>query len=59
MESRFEEFKKIILGRAKDASACTGQYRRAYSSESFKELMTVIRDNFLWCVNNDVKPVNS
>ena len=54
MESRFEEFKKIILGRAKEASACTEQYRRAYSSESFKELTTVIRDNFFWCVDNDV-----
>ena len=54
MESRFEEFKKIILDCAKKAAACTEQYRRAYSSESFKELTTVIRDNFFWCVNNDV-----
>lgn len=54
MESRFEEFKKIILDRAKKAAACTEQYRRAYSSESFKELTTVIRDIFFWCVENDV-----
>ena len=46
METNFLEFKEEILKRAKAANACVGEYKRAYSSESFSELMQVIKDNF-------------
>ena len=51
---RFEELKKIILERAREAQACREQYGRAYMAESFQQLMEVVRDNFYWAVNNSV-----
>ena len=46
METNFLEFKEEILKRAKATNACTNEYKRAYRSESFSELMQVIKDNF-------------
>ena len=51
---RFEELKKIILERARNASACREQYGRAYRAENLEELMQVVRDNFRWACNNRV-----
>ena len=51
---RFEELKKIILERAREAQACREQYGRAYMAENFQQLMEVVRDNFCWAVNNSV-----
>ncbi len=51
---RFEELKKIILERARNAAACMGQYGRAYRAENLEELMQVVRDNFRWACNNRV-----
>jgi len=46
---RFETLKAEILKRAKAASACADEYRRAYSSTSFSELFKVVTDNFWFC----------
>ena len=51
---RFEELKKIILERARNASACKEQYGRAYRADNLEELMQVVRDNFWWACNNGV-----
>ncbi len=51
---RFEEFKNIILKRARTAEACREQYGRAYKAEDFVQLMEVIRDNFHWAVKHTV-----
>ena len=51
---RFEEFKDIILERARLAEACREQYGRAYRAEDFPQLMEVIRDNFRWAVTHKV-----
>ena len=51
---RFEEFKDIILERARLAEACREQYGRAYRAEDFPQLMEVIRDNFRWAVGHSV-----
>ena len=51
---RFEEFKDIILERAREAEACREQYGRAYRAEDFPQLMEVIRDNFRWAVEHSV-----
>ena len=51
---RFEELKKIILERAREAQACRKQYGRAYMAEDLQQLMEVVRDNFHWAVNNSV-----
>ena len=46
METNFKEFKDKILNRAKVANTCVGEYKKAYNSETFSELMQVIKDNF-------------
>ena len=51
---RFEELKKIILERARNASACKEEYGRAYRADNLEELMQVVRDNFWWACNNGV-----
>jgi len=54
METNFLEFKEEILKRAKEASACVDEYKRAYGSESFSELMQVIKDNFNFACSKKV-----
>ena len=54
MEIRFNEFKEEILKRAKEASACRAEYGRAYASETFAELIQVIKDNFWFAVGGKV-----
>ena len=51
---RFNELKEKILRVSKDQSACSEQYKRAYSAETMSDLCTVIKDNFNWCCNNEV-----
>ena len=51
---RFEKFKEEILARAKTAGACRDQYSRALHAETLDALLDVVRDNFLWAVNNNV-----
>ena len=51
---QFEEIKKEILERARNARACTIQYKRAYQSENLETLCNVIKDNFWWCCRNNV-----
>ena len=58
MNDNFSELKERILASARIAEACREQYSRAYSSETAEELMTVVRDNFHWCVANKVLTVS-
>ena len=52
METNFLEFKEEILKRTKEAHSCVSEYKRAYASESFSELMQVIKYNFNFaCIN--------
>ena len=51
---RFEEFKPTILERAKKECACKEQYSRALKSDTFEDLMSVIKDNFLWATENKI-----
>ena len=50
----FKEFKDEILKRAKEANAYKQEYGRAYKSNTFDELMLVIKDNFSFAVNKKV-----
>ena len=50
----FEEFKDEILKRAREANARKQEYGRAYKSNTFDELMLVIKDNFSFAVNKKV-----
>ena len=51
---RFNDFKNEILKRAKEADVCNGEYRRAYQSNDYSELMQVIKDNFDFAVRRKV-----
>ena len=51
---RFLELKEELLERAHKADACKGQYSRAYGAQTLEELMDVVKDNFIWAVNNGV-----
>ena len=51
---RFEEFKDIILNKAKEESACKGQYQRALKSGTFEDLISIIKDNFQWSINHKI-----
>jgi hypothetical protein len=50
----FNDFKNEILRRAKEADACNSEYRRAYQSNDYNELMRVIKDNFDFAVRRKV-----
>jgi len=50
----FKLIKEEILTRAKSVGACDEQYKRAYKSESLLELCQVIKDNFIYCCNNNI-----
>ena len=54
IDSRFRVLKEELLERAHKAGACMKQYSRAYRSQSLKELMDVVKDNFSWVVENRV-----
>ena len=54
MEPKFNQFKEEILKRAKHADACKPEYSRAYKSETFAELIQVIKDNFNFAVSGKV-----
>lgn len=54
MEPKFNQFKEEILKRAKAADACKPEYSRAYKSETFAELIQVIKDNFNFAVSGKV-----
>ena len=58
MSVNFSELKRRILASAREAQACREQYKRAYSSETAEELMEVIKNNFHWCVANEVLTVS-
>ena len=57
-EEQFKELKQEILDRAHKAEACTEQYGRAYKSETARQLLTVVKDNFGWACNHNVLTVD-
>ncbi len=50
----FNDLKNEILRRTKDANACKEQYRRAYQSNDYDELMQVIKENFYFAVGRNI-----
>ena len=50
----FEEFKAEILSRAKAVNACESQYKRAIKAGNIEDLLTVIKDNFSYCVREKI-----
>ena len=54
MEKKFEDFKKFIAERGKQADACASEYKRVLSSNNYGELLQVIKENYNWCYDNNV-----
>ena len=50
----FEDFKKLIITKAKVKKACSDEYKRALLSENWQQLLQVIKDNARWCYNEGV-----
>ncbi len=50
----FKEFKTEMVSRCKSKSACTTEFKRVLDSENYKELITVLTDNFSWSCNNKI-----
>jgi hypothetical protein len=48
----FETFKNYIVTKAKELNACEEQFKKAYKSENYQELLKVITDNANWCYSN-------
>jgi hypothetical protein len=48
----FEELKTELLEKAKAANACEDQYSMAKKSATDTELLAVVYDNIIWCINN-------
>ena len=53
-KERFDALKAEILKRAKEKQACKGEYSRALKSNTYQELLQVVKDNFFWATNNKV-----
>ena len=51
---KFETLKTEILKRAKEQSACKEQYARALKSNTYQELLQVVKDNFSWAATHKI-----
>ena len=54
----FEKIKSEILELAKEFNACREEYKKAYKSENIDELLSVVKENLSWCVNNKMLDAN-
>ena len=53
-KERFDALKAEILKRAKEKQACKGEYSRALKSNTYQELLQVVKDNFGWASTNKI-----
>ena len=49
MNTNYEKIKTDLLSFGNRNGACIEQYQRLYKSESIKEVIAVVKDNFWWC----------
>jgi hypothetical protein len=52
--NNFQELKEELLVKAKEANACSSEYRRAYGSETQEQLLKVVYDNLSWCFDHKI-----
>jgi hypothetical protein len=50
----FEEFYKLLLDDAKEKDACEPEFKRALTCTNKKDLLQIIKDNFIWLYNNEI-----
>ncbi len=49
----FKELKEIYINICKDNDACSSETKRVHNSKNKKELLQVVKDNDVWCKNNN------
>ena len=50
MNTNYDKIKSDLLDFGKRNGACIGQYQRLYKAESIKDVISVVKDNFEWCI---------
>ena len=50
MNTNYDKIKSDLLDFGKRHGACIGQYQRLYKAESIEYVISVVKDNFEWCV---------
>ena len=50
MNTNYDKIKSDLLDFGKRNGACIGQYQRLYKAESIEDVISVVKDNFEWCI---------
>ena len=50
MNTNYDKIKSDLLDFGKRHYACIGQYQRLYKAESIEDVISVVKDNFGWCI---------
>ena len=50
MNTNYDKIKSDLLDFGKRHDACIGQYQRLYKAESIEDVISVVKDNFEWCI---------
>ena len=50
MNTNYDKIKSDLLDFGKRNGACIGQYQRLYKAESIEDIISVVKDNFKWCI---------
>ena len=50
MNTNYDKIKSDLLDFGKRNGACIGQYQRLYKTESIEDVISVVKDNFEWCI---------
>ena len=50
MNTNYDKIKSDLLDFGKRNDACIGQYQRLYKAESIEDVISVVKNNFKWCI---------
>ena len=50
MNTNYDKIKSDLLDFGKRNGASIGQYQRLYKAESIEDVISVVKDNFEWCI---------
>lgn len=50
MNTNYDKIKSDLLDFGERNGACIGQYQRLYKAESIEDIISVVKDNFKWCI---------
>ena len=50
MNTNYDKIKSDLLDFGERNGACIGQYQRLYNAVSIEDIISVVKDNFKWCI---------